>query len=177
MGSYARVLDAFVFGNIPLGGSNLAVRVGQHALTWGQTLFFGGNGIAGTMVPLDFTKLAQEPNLQFKEYILPVQQISTELQLTPEITLGAYYQVHYAKDLFSPVGSYFATNDAFDAGAQREFVGGPLFPGGPLAALGDTNDQLPPNNSLQGGVELLLSPKGAGFDLGFYATQFNEKRR
>jgi len=174
-GQFAQLLDAFAFGNFNLGHTRVTLRAGQHALQWGQTLFLGANGMAGTMAPVDITKLEQEPDLQFKEIILPALQVSGEIQFSPEVTLGFYDQFHYLQDRLTPVGSYFSANDSQGLGAQRLFIGGPLYSGGPLASLGYGPQVTPANNTFQGGVELLLAPKNLGFEFGLYATQFAEK--
>ena len=57
-GRKAELLDAFVFGKFDVEGMRTTVRLGNHALTWGESLFFGGNAIAGGMVPVDAVKLS-----------------------------------------------------------------------------------------------------------------------
>jgi len=173
-GFHGKLLDAFIFGNAQLPhGMHVTLRAGRHALTWGETLFFGANGIANAMTPIDLTKLLQQPNSQFKEFILPVNQISGELQLNPHLTLGAFYQLEWEKDLFPPVGSYFGSSDAYDAGAQRLVIGGPLFPNGPLTSLYAGSERYPRNNKTKG-LEVRWRPGDSGFDLGFYALEYSE---
>src|SRR5208337_4064002 len=72
----AYLMDAFAYARIPVGNTTMNLRGGQFAQVWGQTLFFGSNGIAGAMAPVDIIKLLSEPNAQFKEIIRPVPQAS-----------------------------------------------------------------------------------------------------
>ncbi len=174
MGEGARVLDAFAFGNFKVGKSHVALRAGRHAILWGQTLFFGANGIANGMAPLDLTKALSAPDLQFKELILPTAQLSTEIQLNSQITVGGFYQLEWQKDVFPPVGSYFSQVDLYDEGAQRLFAGPPPAPGAPPLTLGAGAAVLPRNNG-EYGVELLFRPAHASIDFGLYALQYTEK--
>ena len=90
MGRDAEVLDAFVYGRFDLGGQALSARLGRHTLLWGESLFFGSNGIAGGQAPLDLVKLLSVPNAQFKEVARPIGKLSGTLQLSDAVTLGAY---------------------------------------------------------------------------------------
>jgi hypothetical protein len=56
-GRNAEMLDWFVFGKNQIGDTTLSYRLGQHSLIWGTTLFFGMNGIAKGMAPIDLYKL------------------------------------------------------------------------------------------------------------------------
>ena len=73
-GRKGELLDAFVFARFNLGDAKATVRAGRHALVWGESLFFGANGIAGGMAPIDAVKAASVPNTQFKELIRPTEQ-------------------------------------------------------------------------------------------------------
>jgi hypothetical protein len=91
-GRKAELLDAFAFGKVNLVGSPLTFRVGKHTMLWGESLFFGANGIANGQASVDVIKAVSVPNTQFKELMRPVEQLSAQVQLTPRFSLGAYYQ-------------------------------------------------------------------------------------
>ena len=75
-------LDAFVFAKGDLGEGRLAsIRAGKHTVLYGESLFFGSNGIAGGQAPVDVIKLLSVPGTQFKEIIMPVGQLSGQIQL------------------------------------------------------------------------------------------------
>src|SRR5206468_2375277 len=108
-GNKAEVLDAFVFGSWRLDNDmKLSARLGRHALQYGESVFFGDNGIARAQGPIDIDKLLASPNAQFKEIIRPVPQLSAQLQLSPTVTLGGYVQFGWEADRLPPAGSYFS---------------------------------------------------------------------
>lgn len=165
-GRKAEVLDAFVFGGWELSpGHKLNVRLGQHALVYGETLFFGDNGIARAQGPIDVMKLQSSPNAQFKEIIRPVPQVSGQLQLSPDLSLGAYYQFRWEADRMAPAGSYFNTsNNIWGGSTLPEFVNGSmLLPGAAQR----------PSNSGQFGAQLKWRLDET--DLGFYAARYHDK--
>ena len=171
-GKRGELLDAFVFGSFDLGDSKLSLRAGRHAVVWGESLFFGGNGIAGGQAPVDIVKALSVPGTQFKELIRPVPQLSAQLQLTSDMSLAAYYQVGWEKSRLPAVGSYFSVADTLDKGGERLLFGAPLIPGGGPAAL-FRDDDIKARNSGQGGVQLRVRLGDA--DLGFYAIRFHDK--
>jgi hypothetical protein len=166
------VLDAFVFGSTYLGDVKASFRAGRHALLWGESLFFGSNGIAGAQAPVDVIKLIAVPNSQFKETIRPVGQVSGQLQLSKALSLAGYYQYEWEKSRLPGVGSYFSSSDIVDIGGERLVVGPPLVPGGGPAAFFRGADQ-PAKNLGQGGVTLRLHTAGA--DYGLYAVRWHSK--
>jgi hypothetical protein len=165
MGRRAELLDAFVFGKFELGESTATVRAGQHGLVWGESLFFGANAIAGGMMPVDAVKLASVPATQFKEAIRPVPMLSGAIQVTPQLSLGAYYQFKWERSLIPPAGSYLSTADFLDYGGEQLLLG----PAGAAIRLADRK----PSNSGQGGLQLRF--RGDETDYGVYLVRYNEK--
>ncbi|MGG6348506.1 DUF1302 domain-containing protein [Pseudomonas putida] len=171
-GRKGELLDAFIFGRTEIGDMPLSGRLGQYAMQWGESLFYGMNGIAGGMAPVDVVKGLSVPNTQFKELIRPVQQISGQLQLTPNVSIGAYYQFEWEANRLPAAGSYFSNDDFFGDGAERMFVGTPVFPGGQPLAFFHGNDKQA-KNSGQGGVQLRWRTETV--DWGLYAIRFHDK--
>lgn len=164
-GREVELLDAFVYGGFGLGQTRATFRLGRHALIWGESLFFGANGIAAGQAPIDIVKAQSVPNTQFKELIRPVEQFSTQLQLSPDVSIGAYYQLRWEEHRFPAVGSYFSTNDVFGEGAER------LLFFGPFAAT--RAKDIEAKNSGQGGVQLRF--RGGETDYGLYAIRYHDK--
>jgi hypothetical protein len=169
-GRKAEVLDAFVFGSLDMGeGRKLTGRLGRHALQYGESLFFGDNGIARAQGPMDIFKLLSSPNAQFKEILRPVPQLSATLQLSPDVSLGAYVQFRWEADRLPPAGSYFSTANIPWGSQQSESVGIPgvgnflLTPGGDREA----------KDSGQFGMQLKWRLDET--DLGFYAARYHDK--
>lgn len=165
MGRKAELLDAFVFGKFQLGDKPVTVRLGRHTLLWGESLFFGGNGIAGGMAPLDLPKLLSVPNAQFKEIARPTGKLSGQVQLSADVTLGAYLAYEWQKTRLIPVGAYLSTSDTLGPGAERINAG----PTGVFANAGD----LEARDSGQGGVQLRWRVESIDTDVGFYAIRYH----
>jgi hypothetical protein len=172
-GNMGEILDAFAFGKVNLGQMPLTFRLGRHSIVWGESLFFGNNGIAGTQQSTDVIKLLSVPNSQFKEIVRPENQFSSLLQVTPNVTLGAYYKLEWENNRLPPGGSYFASTDIINGG-ERLFTSGAPFPGGAPRALFRGPD-MEASSSGQGGVEAKWRPSDTDLDLGVYAVRFNDR--
>lgn len=173
-GEKAELLDAFVFGGWRLdNGMKLTARLGRHALQYGESLFFGDNGIARAQGPVDIDKLLASPNAQFKEIIRPVPQLSAQLQISPEVSLGGYVQFRWEEDRLAPAGSYFSTANVPWGSEQPEFVSIPA--GTPISGnyvLTPGADQKPKNSGQFG---LQLKWRVGETDLGAYVARFHDK--
>ncbi|RMQ49510.1 hypothetical protein ALQ04_03402 [Pseudomonas cichorii] len=172
-GRDAELLDAFVFARFNVGDSKATVRAGRHALVWGESLFFGANGIAGGMAPIDAVKAASVPNTQFKELIRPTEQLSGQWQLTPDVSVGAFYQLRWEETRLPAAGSYFSVLDTIGDGAERLIAGAnPVVPGGPPLAFFRQQD-MKAKDSGQGGVQIRF--RAAETDFGLYAIRYHDK--
>ncbi|OGB67029.1 MAG: hypothetical protein A2496_02100 [Burkholderiales bacterium RIFOXYC12_FULL_60_6] len=165
-GRSAEVLDAFAFAGWDIGESRkLNVRLGKHALVYGESLFFGDNGIARAQGPMNVQKLLSSPNAQFKEIIVPVPQVSAQLQVSSTLSLGAYYQFGWEADRMPAGGSYFS--------GGNNIWGGSTFP-----ELVGTNLLLPGADQKakdSGQFGLQLKWRNDDTDLGFYAARYHDK--
>lgn len=165
MGGKAELLDAFVFGRFDLAGRAATLRLGRHTLLWGESLFFGSNGIAGGQAPLDLIKLLTVPNSTFKEIARPTGKLSGQLQLSDAVTLGAYVGYEWEKTRLIPVGAYLSTSDTLGPGAER-------INAGPTGVFTRTPD-LDARQGGQYGVQLRWRVDAIDTDLGFYATRYH----
>lgn len=166
-GRSGEILDAFVYGKGDIAGMKGTVRVGKQALQWGESLFFGQNGIANAQGPVDIAKIMSVPGWQFKEVLLPVEQLSGSLQVAEGVSLGAYYQLKWRPSKIPGVGSYFSNQDYVGTGSVNFGAGGTLY--------SDESKDLEPKNSGQGGVQLRWSPTGSDYEYGFYAARYHDK--
>ena len=163
-GEGAQLLDAFVYDKLDVGQTSTTVRLGQHALVWGESLFLGSNAIAGAQNPTNIIKASSVPNSQFKEIVLPTPQISMQSILSPTVSLGAYYQFKYVANLLPAVGSYFSVSDLGPQGTNTAYVG---------PATQVPINTVPVKNNGQGGLQLRLALGET--DVGFYAIRFTQK--
>jgi hypothetical protein len=166
-GQGSEILDAFVYAKGDIGDMKGTVRLGKHTLQWGESLFFGQNGIANAQGPVDIAKVVSVPGWQFKEVLLPVEQVSGSLQVAEGVSLGAYYQFKWLPSKLPGVGSFFSNQD---------YVGTGIVGFGPLGNLSyDPSKDLKPKDSGQGGLQLRWSPTGGDYEFGFYAAQYHDK--
>lgn len=165
MGRKAELLDAFVYSKFDLATRPASFRLGRHTLLWGESLFFGANGIAGGQAPLDLIKLLSVPNSQFKEIARPTGKLSGQVQLTDELTLGAYVGYEWEKTRLIPAGAYLSTSDAMGPGATR-------INAGPTGTF-QRRDDLEPPDSGQGGLQLRWRADSLDTDFGFYAIRYH----
>jgi len=166
-GEGSELLDAFVYLKGDVGDMKGTLRLGKHTLQWGESLFFGQNGIANAQGPVDVAKIVSVPGWQFKEVLLPVEQVSGSLQVAEGVSLGAYYQLKWRPSKIPGVGSYFSNQDYVGTGIVNFGAGGNL--------AYDESKDLKPKDSGQGGVQLRWSPTGSDFEFGFYAAQYHDK--
>ncbi|WAC75858.1 DUF1302 family protein [Roseateles sp. SL47] len=172
-GGKAELLDAFVFGAWELeGGRRLSARLGQHALQYGESLFYGDNGIARAQGPIDVAKLLASPNAQFKEIIRPVPQVSAQLQLSADVSVGAYYQFQWESDRLPAAGSYFSTVNVPWGSSQPEYIN---VSSGALAGqyVLKADRLVEPSNSGQYGMQVKW--RAADTDLGVYLARYHDK--
>lgn len=172
-GKDVELLDAFAFGSWSPMDKPITVRAGQHSILYGESLFFGNNGIAGGQAPIDVVKQLSVPNSQFQEVIRPVNQISGQIQLTSNVALGAYYQLEWEENRIPSVGSFFSVADVL-AGSER-FL---LAPVDPVSGIGPsvfrTND-IEASDSGQFGAQVRWRPDFTDVELGFYAIRYHDK--
>lgn len=165
-------LDAFVYAKGEIGGKRATVRLGKHTLQWGESLFFGQNGIANAQGPVDVAKILSVPGWQFKEVLLPVEQVSGSLQLADGLSLGAYYQFKWRPSKIPGVGSYFSNQDYVGTGVVNFGVDAN---GAPVLLPYDRSRDLQPKDSGQGGVQLRWSPADSDYQFGIYLAQYHDK--
>lgn len=164
MGQKTEFSDAFVYGSTELGDSKLSVRAGRHTQLYGETLFLGANGIAYAQAPVDLIKAFSQPTAQFKEIALPVNQVSSNLQINPKLSVGAYYQLEWRPIRLPATGSYFSPADFVGDGANLLLL--------PSGAAPRTADR---KGSKGGQYGMQVRFKVGDVDYGLYAAQFDEK--
>jgi hypothetical protein len=171
-GRGSELLDAFVYLKGDPAGMKGTLRLGKHTLQWGESLFFGQNGIANAQGPVDIAKIVSVPGWQFKEVLLPVEQASGSLQIAEGVSLGAYVQFKWRPSKIPGVGSFFSNQDYVGTGTVNFGVDGN---GNPILLTYDQSKDLRPKDSGQGGVQLRWSPTGSDYEFGFYAAQYHDK--
>jgi hypothetical protein len=172
-GRDAEFLDYFAYGRWSPFDMATTVRFGSHALIYGESLFFGNNGIAGGQSPVDVVKLLSVPNSQFQEIVRPVNQISTQIQLRDNLAVGAYYQFKWDETRIPGSGSYFSTADVFEGGERLLF--GPVDPATRIGPALFRGKDITAKDSGQFGGQVRWRPEGSDLEFGFYATRYHDK--
>ncbi|MCW5645072.1 MAG: DUF1302 domain-containing protein [Rhodoferax sp.] len=165
MGQDAELLDAFVWGRFDVADRPVTMRLGRHTLLWGETLFFGANGIAGGQAPLDLVKLLSVPNSQFKEIARPTGKLSGQIHLSDTLSLGAYIGYEWEQTRLMPVGAYLSATDTLGPGAERLNAG----PTGIFVKQPDIKAR----DSGQWGLQLRWHAEDIETDFGLYAIRYN----
>lgn len=168
-GGDVEILDAFVFGKFKLGEMPTSVRLGKHTLLYGETLMLGANGIAAAQASIDVVKAASVPNAQFKEFMMPINQLSGQVQLNPDVTVGGYYMLDWQGDRLPGSGSYFSAMDSVGTGGERLTV---AYVPGPGALSFYREADMKGSKNGQGGVQLRFH--SGEVDYGLYAVQWND---
>lgn len=160
-GRKGELLDAFVFGRMDLDVGKLTFRAGRHTLLWGESLFLGGNAIAGAQSAIDVSKALSVPNTPFKELGRPTNQVSGQLQILPDVAVGAYYKFKSDQLRLPGAGSYFSDTDFIGAGGERLL--GPGFTRAPDIKAKDSGE---------GGAQVRFHV--GEFDFGLYALRYHD---
>jgi hypothetical protein len=164
MGGDAEILDAFVYARFPfVDGMEGTIRVGRHTLLWGESLFYGSNGIAGGQGPVDVVKLTSVPNSQFKETLRPTGKVSVDVPLSESLSLGAYVGYEWEKSRLLPAGAFLSAGDALEGERINTF--------GPFAFINEHD--MDASDSGQYGIQLRYSDFNTETDYGLYATRYH----
>ena len=115
-GGYSRILDAYAYTSFDFGDAKRAtVRVGRQAVNWGEAVFFANMALA--QGPFDGTKTGI-PGTETKDAILPEDQISAAIELSPRLTLLGQAQFGFHETIVSAPGSFLSTSDIVGPGAS-----------------------------------------------------------
>jgi hypothetical protein len=118
-GARKRLLDAYAFANLEIAGRPINIRGGRHIAAWGQSLFF--YGVALSQSSADATR-ATIPGSDVKSILLPNEQISFRMALTPRLSLLGQYHLEFKPFEINPVGEFYSVTDL--VGPGREFAYG-----------------------------------------------------
>jgi Protein of unknown function (DUF1302) len=188
MGQQSELQDAFVYGKFDLGEQNLSVRLGNHSLIYGESLFLGANGMAAAQGPVDAVKALSLPNVQFKEIARPVNQLSANLTLGNDVTIGGYTQFEWKAHRIPAAGSYFSAADFVGDGgdlllhpfgcqpalpSNSPACGAPGYPFNNATGLATRGQDF--NGSDSGQFGLRLTFKAGDVDYGLYAAKYDDK--
>jgi hypothetical protein len=119
----AELLDAFAFTRFEVGGSDVSFKLGQHAVYWGESLFFPFHGVSYSQGPLNGQKAAVTPGIEAKEVALPTPQLSMNMSVTPDLSLMAQYYFRWRSNRLPEGGTFAGSGDGLWAGPDRQWTG------------------------------------------------------
>ncbi len=110
-GPSGEVLDAFVFHQFNFGDVPVDIKLGQHTVYWGETLFSLGDGISVGQSYADLRKALATPGIEAKELFKPLNQFSFSAALSPELVVVGQYFFDWKPDLFPLAGTFYSPAD------------------------------------------------------------------
>ncbi|AYH43534.1 DUF1302 family protein [Azoarcus sp. DN11] len=164
-GPSGEFLDVFAFTKFDIGEVPVAVKLGQHNVFWGESLFTTSNSIAYSQGPIDGRKAAASPGIEAKEVFLPLNQLSLQAQITPDFSMAAQYYFEWQPTRIPDGGTYLGTSDFFTVSGGTFLAPGIPFKG----VTGKPDDQG------DWGVMAKWAPEWMGGTLGAYYRKFGEK--
>lgn len=161
-------LDAFVFGRFDLGEMPLTVKLGKHTVYWGESLGLSGSihGIAYSQSPLDLRKGFATPGVEAKELFLPLNNISSQLVVSNELTVAAQYFFDWAPTRIPEGGTYLGPADFLTFGADRGSGAASFLLNGGITKPGKSGDW---------GLSARWSPDWLDGTAGIYYRNFTDK--
>lgn len=118
-GPSAEILDAFVFGSVEFGEqSMISAKLGSHTQYWGESILAFAQGNSYGQSGLDLAKALTVPGTEAKELFIPRNQLSVNLTVSPELTLGAQYFLDWDPSRLPESGTYLGFNDGIQHGGN-----------------------------------------------------------
>lgn len=108
-GPSGEFLDAFVFTTVDLGSATASVKLGRHSVFWGNSLFPQSyhSAIAYDQSAVDNQKAAVSPGIETKEVLLPMNQVTGTLTLTPSLSLSGEYTLEWRHRRYPEAATYY----------------------------------------------------------------------
>lgn len=116
VGNDADLLDAYVFGSVPVGKRDLSFKIGRQVVNWGESTFVL-NGI-NSMIVLDANQ-ARVPGAELDEIFIPSALAWFSMTLADNLSAEAFYQLDWQHSEIDAAGTYLSTNDFATVGGQR----------------------------------------------------------
>jgi hypothetical protein len=169
-GPSGEFLDAFVFGNFEVAGRPVRLKLGKHSLFWGDVVFNANHSVAYSQMPNDTRKQLNSPGIEAKETVLPVNQVSGQVQLTDNLAVAAQYFLDWKPNRLPEGGTYYGAADFLFGGPDK-------FSYSPLAPAARRVDALEPEHKHGNwGVNVKWSPQWIDGTIGVYYRRFDERQ-
>jgi hypothetical protein len=164
------LLDGFVFGGVDLGDVPVQAKLGRHTIYWGESLLLGGHmhSVSYAQAPLDLQKGFATPGTEVKELFRPLNQLSLQAQLTPELSVAGQYLLEWEPARYPEGGTFLGPVDFVFNGPDRQFLS---------AALGfaSRGQAVQPSQHGEFGLSARWAPQWLDGTAGLYYRNFADK--
>ena len=113
--SGAAILDAFVYADFEVADMPVDVRLGKQVLSWGESTFFSGG--VSSVNPYDVSSF-RRPGSELKEGLIPVNMAFTNVGITENLSVEAFYLLEFRETVTEACETYWADNDYQGAGCM-----------------------------------------------------------
>jgi hypothetical protein len=117
-GLSGEILDAFVFGNIEIGDTQVNIKLGQHTIYWGESVITPIHGNNYGQSAIDLIKGYSVPGSEAKELFLPRQAVSVQFLPRTELSFAAQYFLNWKPARLPESGSFLGFSDFAFQGAE-----------------------------------------------------------
>lgn len=181
-GPSGEFLDAFVFAGFDVGSVPVDIKLGQHTIYWGESLFSFVHGVSYAQGPVDLRKALANPGVEAKEVFKPLPQLSAAVRFSDTFSMAAQYYLGWKPGAFPDGGTYFGVLDGLSQGggtyvlnpAQAATISGALG-GTAVAAVPFVPTYGDPNKSGDWGVMARWSPVRLAGSAGLYIRKYTDK--
>lgn len=164
-GVSGEILDAFLFTKVNLGDVPVNLRLGQHNIYWGESLFSLVGGVSYGQGPIDFRKAFANPGAEAKELFMPLNQLSFSAALGEHTVLAGQYLLDWKASRLPDGGTYFGGYDFLVAGGGTSYAGTTRYAG----------SRAPADKRGDWGLSLKMRPEWLEGSLGLYYRQLTDK--
>lgn len=164
-GPSGELLDAFAWTNFDLGPVPVNVKLGRHAIVWGEGLLIGAHAISYSQAPIDGQKAVASPGIETKEVFLPLNQLSFKAQVTSDLTLAGQYFLEWKETRAPNSGAYLTGADTAPNVDRLNIAAG-------FAA--DKVAPVKPGNTGNWGLSARLNVAAIDATIGLYYRRFND---
>lgn len=119
VGSNLELLDAYAYGSVAIGNTDLGFRIGKQVVNWGEASLIPG-GINTN--PVDVAKL-RTPGGTIEDALTPFSQIWGLWSISADLSIEGWYQLDWQRTEPTPVGTYFSTRDFVSIGGNYVMLG------------------------------------------------------
>jgi len=179
----ATLTNAYVFGTFePVDGKPLTIKLGDQVVNWGESLFIPGINQFGA-----FNQAAShQAGTTIKDILVPIPQVSANWGLGGGLSMEAFYQFAWVRNVSDGCGTYWSSSDVYNCGnattpllgdaignQYTQLAGSPLLHGlnFGVSALPEKD----PKSSGQAGLSLHYYVPAISTDFGAYFATYNQR--